>query len=168
MRNIKFQQKDHQKRIKSKQTQSNQEMKTTNLLKLVYISKRMTIGVYQSVSRLDPTEEKTEIIEEFMREEGKHTMMAVKRLDELGLVTPKKSGEIAERFGETIGRAAGFFGWNGVCFFMQIGEEVERLFLEAASRICKNKNDKEILNLIIFDERKHGDWWKRKSHHRRH
>ncbi|KRT65285.1 MAG: hypothetical protein XU11_C0030G0017 [Candidatus Dadabacteria bacterium CSP1-2] len=143
-------------------------MKTTNLLKLVYISKRMTIGVYQSVSRLDPTEEKTEIIEEFMREEGKHTMMAVKRLDELGLVTPKKSGEIAERFGETIGRAAGFFGWNGVCFFMQIGEEVERLFLEAASRICKNKNDREILNLIIFDERKHGDWWKRKSYHRRH
>src|SRR3972149_1978579 len=114
-------------------------MKTTNLLKLVYISKRMTIGVYQSVSRLDPTEEKTEIIEEFMREEGKHTMMAVKRLDELGLVTPKKRGE-----------------------------EVERLFLEAASRICKNKNDREILNLIIFDERKHGDWWKRKSYHRRH
>jgi rubrerythrin len=143
-------------------------MKTLNLLKLLYISKRMSIGVYESVSRLDPAEENTEIIEEFMREEGKHTMMAVKRLDELGLETPKRSGEIAEKVGETIGKAAGFLGWKGVCVFMQIGEGIERLFLEAASMICRNKNDREILKLIIFDERKHGDWWKRKSSHRRH
>jgi tetrahydromethanopterin S-methyltransferase subunit G len=139
-------------------------MKAANLLKLVYISKRMTIGVYESLIRLDPIEEK---IEEFMREEGKHTMMAVKRLDELGLRTPKRSGEIAERLGETLGRAAGFLGWKGVCLFMEIGEETERLFLKAASKVCRNENDREILNLIIFDGKKHGEWWRSKLSQRR-
>lgn len=143
-------------------------MKTANLLKLVYISKRMSIGVYESIVRLDPVEGKTERIEEFMREEGKHTMMAVKRLDELGLGTPKRSGEIAERFGETIGRAAGILGWKGLCLFMKVGEEAEIFFLEAASRFCRNKNDREILDLIIFDEKKHGEWWKNKLSQRRH
>jgi tetrahydromethanopterin S-methyltransferase subunit G len=143
-------------------------MKTINLLKLVYISKRMSIGVYGSIVGLDPVEGKAERIEEFMREEGKHTMMAVKRLDELGLETPKRSGEIAERFGASIGKAAGILGWKGVCLFMKMGEEAERLFLEAASRFCRNKDDREILNLIIFDEKKHGEWWKNSLFQGRH
>ncbi|MBI2487550.1 MAG: ferritin-like domain-containing protein [Deltaproteobacteria bacterium] len=143
-------------------------MKKGYVLKLIYISKRVTIGVYESVSNLYLVQDRLIKIEEFMREEGKHTMMTVKRLDELGIETPKKGGEIAERFGETIGKAATVLGWRGTCFFMQMGEEMERLFLKAASTVCRNRDDQEILNLIIFDEKKHSEWWRRKLSERRH
>jgi hypothetical protein len=143
-------------------------MSSRYVLKLVYISKRVTIGVYESISNLYLVQDSLIKIEEFMREEGKHTMMAVKRLDELGIETPKRGGEIAERFGETIGRVATVLGWRGTCFFMQMGEEMERLFLMAASTVCRNRSDREILNLIIFDEKKHSEWWRRKLSERRH
>ena len=143
-------------------------MSTSHVLKLVYISKRATIGVYESLSNLYLVPDSLIKIEEFMREEGRHTMMTVKRLDELGIETPKRGGELAERFGETIGRAATVLGWRGTCFFMQIGEEVERLFLKAASTVCRNRSDREVLNLIIFDEKKHSEWWRRKLSERRH
>lgn len=135
--------------------------KTSYILKLVYVSKMIKIGVYESASKLDLAEQGSSKIEEFLREEGKHTMMTVKRLDDLGIQPPKKVGKMAERFGETMGKAAGVLGWRGMCFFMQIGEETERLFLAVSSKVCRNNNDREVLNLIIYDEKKHGDWWRR-------
>ena len=143
-------------------------MKPGYILKLVYISKRMTIGFYESVSSFDPLSEQTFKIAEFMREEGKHTMMAVKRLGELGIEAPKRGGEIAERVGETIGKAVTVLGWRGTCLFMEFGGEVERIFLKAASTVCRNRNDRDILNLIIFDGKKHRTWWRRKLSERRH
>ena len=143
-------------------------MKKGYVLKLIYISKRITIGVYESVSNLYLMQDRLIKVEEFMREEGKHTMMTVKRLDDMGIETPKKGGELAERFGETIGKAATVLGWRGTCFFMQVGEEMERLFLRAASTVCRNRDDREILNLILFDEKKHSEWWRRKLSERRH
>jgi hypothetical protein len=143
-------------------------MNTGYVLKLVYISKRMRIGFYESVSSVDLIGDKAIKIEEFMREEGKHTMMTVKRLDELGIEAPKRGGEIAEKFGEAIGRAVTVLGWKGTCFFMQIGEELERLFLKAALIVCRNTDDREILDLIIFDVKKHSNWWRRNLSERRH
>lgn len=143
-------------------------MKTGYILKLVYISKRMTIGFYESVSSFDPMSEQTFKIVEFMREEGKHTMMAVKRLGELGIEAPKGGGEIAERVGETVGKAVTVLGWRGTCLFMEVGGEVERLFLKAAFTVCRNRYDRDILNLIIFDGKKHRTWWRRKLSERRH
>jgi rubrerythrin len=136
------------------------------ILKLVYISKRMTIGVYCALSRIEHKNER-EIIGDLLREEGKHTMMTVKILDELGIETPKKGGEIAERFGESIGKLSSVFGWRCMCFFMQFGEEAERLFLRAASGICRNRKDRKIFDLIIFDEKKHSRWWRKKLFQRR-
>ena len=143
-------------------------MKTGYILKLVYISKRMNIGFYESVSRFDGLNGQRFKIVEFMREEGKHTMMTVKRLGELGIEAPKRGGEIAEKLGETVGKAVTVLGWKGTCLFMEVGGEMERLFLKAASTVCRNRNDRDILDLIILDGKKHRTWWRRKLSERRH
>ena len=143
-------------------------MRSSSILKLIYISKRMTIGVYESVSSLDLVSHRYIELEKLMREEGKHTMMTVKRLDEMGINTPLKGGDLAERFGETIGKAASVFGWRGTCFFMQLGEEVEKLFLKVACGVCRNRNDKKILDLIVYDDQRHVKWWRKKLYERRH
>jgi len=141
-------------------------MNSNNILKLVYISKRMTIGVYEAISTL--RYEKNREILDFLREEGKHTMMTVKILDELGIEAPKKGGDIAERFGETIGKFSSVFGWRGMCIFMQFGEVAEILFLKAVSGACKNRTDKKLFDLIIYDEERHSRWWRKKLFLRRH
>jgi len=141
-------------------------MNSNNILKRVYISKRMTIGVYEAISTL--RYEKDREILDFLREEGKHTMMTVKILDELGIEAPMRGGDIAERFGETIGKFSSVFGWWGTCIFMQFGGAAEILFLRAASGVCKNRTDKKIFDLIIYDEERHNRWWRKKLFLRRH
>jgi hypothetical protein len=141
-------------------------MKSANILKLVYISKRMTIGVYEALSTNRYADDLE--ISVLLREEGKHTMMTVKMLDERGIETPRRSGELAERFGETVGKFSALLGSRGLCFFMQFGEEAERLFLKAASGVCNNRNDRKILDLIIYDEKKHVNWWRKQLLRRRH
>jgi rubrerythrin len=141
-------------------------MKSGSILKLVYISKRMTIGVYEALSSNRYANNLE--IEVLLREEGKHTMMTAKMLDELGIETPKRGGELAERFGEQVGKFSAVFGSRSLCIFMQFGEEAERLFLMAASGVCKNRNDRKILDLIIYDEKKHVNWWRKQLLRRRH
>jgi rubrerythrin len=141
-------------------------MKSGSILKLIYISKRMTIGVYEALSTnryADNLE-----IEVLLREEGKHTMMTAKMLDELGIETPKRGGELAERIGETVGKFSAVLGSRSLCFFMQFGEEAERLFLMVASGVFKNRNDRKIFDLIIYDEKKHVNWWRKQLLRRRH
>lgn len=141
-------------------------MKSGNILKLVYISKRMTIGLYEALSSHKHAEDLN--IEALLREEGKHTMMTAKMLDELGIETPKRGGELAERLGETVGKFSTVLGSTGLCFFMRFEEEAERLFLRAASGAVKNRNDRKILDLIIYDEKKHINWWRKQLLRRRH
>jgi hypothetical protein len=141
-------------------------MKSGSILKLVYISKRMTIGVYEALSANRHADDLE--IAALLREEGKHTLMTAKMLDELGIETPKRGGELAERFGEIVGKFSSVLGSRGLCFIMQFGEEAERLFLKAASGICNNRNDRQILNLIIYDEKRHVNWWRKQLLRRRH
>lgn len=141
-------------------------MKSGSILKLVYISKRMTIGVYEALATNRYAHDLEIVV--LLREEGKHTMMTAKMLDELGIETPKRGGELAERFGERVGKFSAVLGSRSLCFLMQFGEEAERLFLMAASGVCKNRNDRKILDLIIYDEKKHVNWWRKQLLRRRH
>ena len=141
-------------------------MKSGSVLKLVYISKRMKIGVYEALANNRHAANLE--IEVLLREEGKHTMMTAKMLDELGIETPRGGGELAERFGERVGKFSAVFGSRSLCLFMQFGEEAERLLLMAASGVCKNRNDRKILDLIIYDQEKHANWWRKQLLRRRH
>lgn len=141
-------------------------MNSGSILKLVYISKRMSIGVYDALSSNKYADDLE--IEVLLREEGKHTMMTAKMLDELGIETPRRGGELAERFGERVGRFTAVLGCRSLCFFMHFGEEAEMLFLMAASGFCKNRNDRKILDLMIYDEKRHINWWRKKLLRRRH
>lgn len=141
-------------------------MKSGSILKLVYISKRMTMGVYEALATNRYAHDLEIVV--LLREEGKHTMMTAKMLDELGIETPRRGGELAERFGERVGRLSEVLGSRSLCFFMRFGEEAERLFLMAASGVCKNRNDRKILDLIIYDEKKHVNWWRKQLLRRRH
>ena len=141
-------------------------MKSGSILKLVYISKRMTIGVYEALAANGYGHDLE--IGVLLREEGKHTMMTAKMLDELGIEAPKRGGELAERFGKRVGKYSTVLASRSLCFFMQFGEEAERLFLLASSGVCKNRNDRRILDLIIYDEKKHVNWWRKQLLQRRH
>lgn len=137
-----------------------------SILKLVYISKRMTMGVYEALATNRYAHDIEIVV--LLREEGKHTMMTAKMLDELGIEAPKRGGALAERFGATVARVSAVLGSRGLCFLMQFGEEAERLFLMAVSGACKNRNDRKILDLIIYDEKKHVNWWRKQLLRRRH
>ncbi len=141
-------------------------MKAGSILKLIYISKRMTIGVYEALA-VNRYAHDLEIVV-LLREEGKHTMMTAKMLDELGIEAPKRMGELAERFGKRVGKFSAVLGSRSLCFFMQFGEEAERLFLLAASGVCQNRNDRRMLDLIIYDEKRHVNWWRKQLLQRRH
>lgn len=141
-------------------------MKSGSILKLIYISKRMTIGVYEALA-VNRYAHDLEIVV-LLREEGKHTMMTAKMLDELGIEAPKRIGELAERFGRRVGKFSAVLGSRSLCFFMQFGEEAERLFLLAASGVCQNRNDRRMLDLIIYDEKRHVNWWRKQLLQRRH
>ena len=141
-------------------------MKSGSILKLVYISKRMTIGVYEALA-VNRYAHDLEIVV-LLREEGKHTMMTAKMLDELGIEAPKRIGELAERFGRRVGKFSAVLGSRSLCFFMQFGEEAARLFLLAASGVCQNRNDRRMLDLIIYDEKRHVNWWRKQLLQRRH
>ena len=141
-------------------------MKSGSILKLVYISKRMTMGVYESLATNRYAHDLEIVV--LLREEGRHTMMTAKMLDELGIEPPKRGGALAERFGERVGKFSAVLGSRSLCFFMRFGEEAERLFLMAASGACKNQNDRKILDLIIYDEKRHINWWRKQLLRRRH
>ncbi len=140
-------------------------MKAGSILKLIYISKRMTIGVYEALAANRYANDLEIVV--LLREEGKHTMMTAKMLDELGIGAPKRIGELAERFGKRVGKFSAVLGSRSLCFFMQFGEEAERLFLLAASGVCKNRNDRRMLDLIIYDEKRHVNWWRKQLLQRR-
>ncbi len=140
-------------------------MKAGSILKLIYISKRMTIGVYEALAANRYAHDLEIVV--LLREEGKHTMMTAKMLDELGIGAPKRIGELAERFGKRVGKFSAVLGSRSLCFFMQFGEEAERLFLLAASGVCKNRNDRRMLDLIIYDEKRHVNWWRKQLLQRR-
>lgn len=141
-------------------------MKSGSILKLVYISKRLSIGVYEALANNRYARDLE--VGVLLREEGKHTLMTAKMLEELGIETPKRGGELAERFGVRVGKFSAALGSRSLCFFMQFGEEAERLFLMAASGVCKNQDDRKILDLIIYDEKKHVNWWRKQLLRRRH
>lgn len=140
-------------------------MKSAEVLKLVYISKRMTIGVYGALSAHRNADDFE--ITLLLREEGKHTMMTAKMLDELGLEAPRRGGKLAERFGGAVGKFSSTFGSRGLCLFMQFGEEAEMLFLKAAAVACSNRNDRKIIDLMVRDEKRHVNWWRKQLLRRR-
>jgi hypothetical protein len=141
-------------------------MNSGSVLKLVYISKRITIWVYEALAPNRYAHDLEIVV--LLREEGKHTMMTAKMLDELGIETPRRGGELAERFGKRVGKFSAVLGSRILCFFMQFGQEAERLFLLAASGVCKNRNDRRILDLMMYYERKHVNWWRKQLLQRRH
>ncbi|GBD39048.1 hypothetical protein HRbin37_01312 [bacterium HR37] len=113
----------------------------------------MTIGFFESALESNLPAEREEEVEGVLREKGKHTMMAVKRLGELGIETPKREGDIAERFGESIGRVFSVFGWRGAYFLVWLGNGIEGLILKIASRVCGNSGDRKILEAMMLDKK---------------
>lgn len=123
------------------------------IIKLIYISERMAIGFFESALESNLPAEREVEVEEVLREKGKHTMMAVKRLGELGMDTPRRGGDIAERFGESVGRVFSVFGWRGAYFLVWLGNGIENLILKVASRLCGNNGDRKILEAMMLDKK---------------
>jgi hypothetical protein len=126
----------------------------------------MTIAVYEALAANRYAHDLQIVV--LLREEGKHPMMTAKMLDELGVETPKRGGELAERFGKRVGKFSTVLGSRSLCFFMQFGGQAEMLFLLATSGVCRNRNDRTILDLIIYDEKKHVNCWIKQLLQRRH
>ena len=128
-------------------------------VRIAYVSKRLNIGIYDTLNTFEDADDRIMKISEFKRQEGKHTMMMVKFLSDKGINVPQRGGELAEKFGRNIGRAVSAFGWQSVCIFMCMEEVIEKRFLKTISIFSNRVYRDNAWKYIIFDDERHSEWW---------